>query len=159
MKLNYLSACTLAASVAIVTGCAGRAEVWPNSDPSLRRTAAEFAADAARRHPYKADAPRGGEARARVEIGYVWDRLDVANTSDSAWTDVELWVNGQYVVFLSRMEPKAIKSVPFQALYDEKGQSFPTGNGKMFGREPVVVKKIELFRDGKLYDVKFQNAE
>ncbi|HEX8342091.1 MAG TPA: hypothetical protein VF624_14390, partial [Tepidisphaeraceae bacterium] len=63
------------------TGCAGRAELIPNSDPALRKTAAEFAADAAKRHPYKADAPSGGQAKATAEIGYVLDRIDLLNTA------------------------------------------------------------------------------
>ena len=49
--------------IALVTagGCAGRAEILPNSDPALRRSAAKFAADAARRPPYHADPTRAGE--------------------------------------------------------------------------------------------------
>ncbi len=156
MKLSKL---LIVLSLGILAGCAGRAEVWPNKDPALRKTAAEFAADAAKRHPYKATAPRGGDAMAGCEVGYVWDRLDISNFSESDWTDVELWINGEYVLFLPKLESKQLKSIPFQALYDDKGQSFPTGNGKWTARTPVIISKVELYRDGKLYDVKVRNPE
>ncbi|HEY0009794.1 MAG TPA: hypothetical protein VGB55_13785, partial [Tepidisphaeraceae bacterium] len=133
--------------------------IFPNRDPALRKTSAEFAADAAKRHPYQANAPRGGQAKAGAEVGYVFDRLDVINLSDVEWTDVELWINQNYVIFLPRMEAKTIKTVPFQALYDASGNSFPLGNGKLLNRQPVVVDRVELYRDGKLYDVPVRNVE
>ena len=73
------------------TGCAGRPSVFPNKDKSLRKTSTEFAADAAKRHPYPADAERGGEANARVQVGYSLNKLDVVNFSDEPWVDVDLW--------------------------------------------------------------------
>ena len=63
--MKYLRLSLLIGSAALLGGCAGRAEIFPNSEPALRHTAAEFAADAAKRFPYKADAPRGGVAAAR----------------------------------------------------------------------------------------------
>lgn len=142
-----------------VLGCAGRTELLPNPDMSLRKTPAEFAADAAKRHPYPGDAQRGGNARARVEVGYVLDRLDLVNLSDSVWTDVEVWVNGQYVVFLPRIEPRVLKQIPFRALYNDRGQHFPISNGEWLNRKPVMVEKVELHRDGKLYDVTISKIE
>lgn len=142
-----------------ITGCAGRAELWPNSDPLLRKTSAEFAADAAKRFPYKANAPRGGQALASAEAGYFLDRLDVTNLSDTEWTDVEVWINGSYVVYLPRLEPKAIKSVPFQAIYNDQGQSYPTHEGAWYKQQPAMIQKVELYRDGKLYDVPVRAAE
>ena len=140
-------------------GCAGRAELWPNSDPALQKTSAEFAADAAKRFPYKTDAPRGGQALARTEIGYFTDRIDIANLSDTEWTNVELWVNGNYVVFLPTLLPNVVKSIPFQALYNDQGQSLPTHQGAWYSQQPLMITKIELYRDGKLYDVPVQTAE
>lgn len=142
-----------------LAGCAGRAELWPNSDPMLRKTSTQFAADAARRFPYKADAPRGGQALANAEVGYFLDRLDVTNLSNVEWTDVEVWINNGYVVHLPRLEAKAIKSVPFQAIFNEQGQSFPTRDGGVFSRKPLIISKVELYRDGKLYDVPVRAAE
>ena len=47
---------------------------------------AQFAADAAVRHPYKAEVPRGGEAVARSQVGYALDRLYVAGLRKAmAW--------------------------------------------------------------------------
>lgn len=156
MRMRWIG---YAALLMTITGCAGRTEWLANKDEALQKTPAEFAADAAKRHPYKADAPRGGQAMARAEIGYVLDQVAITNTSNADWTDVEVWVNGQYVCYLPRMEAKILKTIPFRALYDSNGQYFPTSNGKWFNREPVMVKKVELYRDGKLYDVPVQLAE
>jgi hypothetical protein len=137
----------------MLVGCAGRTELIPNSDPALRRTPPEFAADAAKRHPYKADAPRGGEAAARAQIAITADRIEVANLSDQDWTDVELWVNQDYVVFIPVMQAGKLKSVPYQALYNGYGQSLPTDNRK------VPINKVELYHDGKMYNVGLQLAD
>jgi hypothetical protein len=143
--MNKIVACVV---VAIMIGCAGRPSIIPNSDKSLRKTSAEFAADAAKRHPYKSDAPRGGEAVARATVGYTLNQLDVVNLSDEQWDDVEIWVNQKYVVHLPKMEPKKVKTINFQMMYDEKGKYFPINNNK------VLVEKVEVLRDGKMYDIK-----
>lgn len=131
----------------IIAGCSGRPTIIPSADKSLRKSSAEFAADAAKRHPYKSDAPRGGEAVARSTVGYTLNQLDVVNLSDEQWDDVEIWVNQQYVVFLPHMEPKKLKTIAFQMLFDDKGSYFPLNNSK------VQVKKVEAYRGGKMYDI------
>lgn len=141
------------------TGCAGRAELWPNSDPTLRKNSTQFAADAAKRFPYKAEAPHAGQALANAEVGYFLDRLDITNLSNTEWTDVEVWINQSYVVYLPRLEPKIIKSVPFQAIYNDQGQYYPTHDGGFFSQQPKIINKVELYRDGKLYDVPVRAAE
>ena len=148
-----------ATTFAMLAGCAGRPSLLPNSDPTLQKTATEFAADAARRHPYKSDADRGGQALARAEVDYVSDEVRLVNLSDTEWTDAEVWLNGTHVLFLKRIEPKTTKLLKFQMFYDDKGKWFPTSNGAWFQREPIIVNKVELYRDGKLYDVKVGNAE
>src|SRR5947207_14128888 len=105
-------------------GCAGRPSLIPNADKSLRRTSAQFAADAAKRHPYKSDAPRGGEAVARAEVGYMLKQITIVNLSPQAWNDVELWVNQKYVVFVPVMEPNKLKTLNFQMMYDDQGNYF-----------------------------------
>ena len=135
------------AALVLIAGCSGRPTIVPNSDKSLRKTSAEFAADSAKRHPYKSDAPRGGEAVARSTVGYTLNQLDVVNLSDEEWDDVEIWVNQQYVVFIPKMEPKKLKSIAFQMLFDDKGNYFPLDNSK------VQVKKVEAYRGGKMYDI------
>jgi len=140
-------------------GCAGRAEIYPNNDPLLRKTSAAFAADAAKRFPFPANARQGGQAQARAEVGYFLDRVDVVNYSDTEWTNVELWINQSYVVFLPRMEPKVVKDIPFQAIFNDQGDSYPTHNGGFFNRSPVMVTKVQLYRDGTLYDVPVTTSE
>ncbi|HEX8340127.1 MAG TPA: hypothetical protein VF624_04395, partial [Tepidisphaeraceae bacterium] len=63
-----------------------------------------------------------------------------------------------YVVFLPTLPAKKIVGIPFQAIYNDAGGSFPTSNGKLFNREPVLVNKIEIVQDGKRFDVPFNQA-
>jgi hypothetical protein len=132
----------------LIAGCADKPTLLPPSDKNLRKTNAQFAADAAKRHPYKADAPRGGEAVARAEVDYTTNQVSIVNLSKETWSSVEVWVNKNYVVFLPTMEPNKLKSLSFTMLYDDKGNNFPTNNLK------VMVNKVEILRDGKMYDVK-----
>ena len=135
------------AIAALAIGCSGRPALIPNPDPNLRKASAQFAADAAIRHPYKAEVPRGGEAVARSQVGYSLDRLDLVNLSQEPWTDVEIWVNQKYVVHLPKVEPNTLKIINFQMLYDEKGNYFPTDNKK------VLISKVEVLKEGKMFDV------
>ena len=137
----------------LLVGCAGRPQIIPNSDPALRKTSAQFAADAAKRHPYKSDAPRGGQAQARAQVGYSLDVVEIANNSAEDWNDVEVWVNHDYVVYLPKMEHGKLKSIPFQMLFNGEGKSFPTDNSK------VLVNTVEIYRDGKMWDVPKQQAD
>jgi hypothetical protein len=139
--------------VSVVFGCSGRPSVLPNSDMDLRRSSAEFAADAAKRHPYKSDASRGGEAPAGAQVGYVLDRLEIVNLSDQNWSDVEVWVNQQYVVYVPSMEKGKLKVFNFQMIYDDHGKYLPTDSSK------ERVNKVELYCDGKMYDVRLQLAD
>jgi hypothetical protein len=132
-----------------IVGCAGRAELLPNSDKSLRKTSAQFAADAAKR-TYKADAPRGGTAEARAQVGYMLHRLEIVDLSNADWSNVEVWVNKKYVVFLPQMEKNVLKVIPFQMLFDDSGNSFPLGQH---------IDNVEIFQDGKMYDVTTKLAD
>jgi hypothetical protein len=135
----------------IACGCSSltdKPSMFPNPDKNLRKTNAEFAADAAKRHPYKADAPRGGEAPARAEFDYTSDKFNVINLSSDEWDDVEMWVNQNYVVLIPKMEPNVIKKIDFEMLFDDNGKHFPTDNKK------THVEKVELYRGGKMYDVR-----
>lgn len=152
MFKTYLPALTAIALIA--AGCAGgRPALIPNPDKNLRKASAQFAADAAVRHPYKSEAPRGGEAVARSQVGYSLDRLDLVNLSADEWQDAEIWVNQKYVVHLPRIEPNTLKIINFQMLYDDKGNYFPTNNKK------VLVNKVEVFKDGKMYDIPVRLAD
>lgn len=146
----YTKICALAgllATTLLLAGCADRPSILPNSDPNLRKTNAQFAADAAKRFPYKSDAPRGGPAEARAQVGYTLDQIEIVNLSKEPWADVEVWVNQKYVVFIPLMQPGVLKKLDFEMLFDDKGASFPTDNSK------VLVNKVEIYRGGKMYDV------
>jgi hypothetical protein len=147
-SLTFLLAILIVGSA---LGCAGRPTIVPNPDPALRKTAAQFAADAARRHPYKADAPRAGQAQARAQVGYMLNQFDVVNLSQEEWTDVEVWLNQGYVVFVPKMEPGVLKRLPFTMFYDDRGNTFPTR-----GR---LATKLEIYRDGRMYDVPLRLAD
>lgn len=154
MSRTCFKTLALATAAMILTGCAGgRPALMPNPDKNLRKASAQFAADAAVRHPYKAEAPRGGEAIARSQVGYTLDRLDLINLSSDEWQDVEIWVNQKYVVHLPRVEPNTLKIINFQMLYDDKGNYFPTNNKK------VLVNKVEMLKDGKMYDIPVRLAD
>lgn len=144
---NALVLAAAVAAVALGIGCSGRPALMPNPDKNLRKASAQFAADAAVRHPYQADLPRGGEAVARSQVGYSLDRLDLVNLSQEEWTDVEIWVNEKYVVHLPKVEPNTLKLINFQMLFDARGNYFPTDNKK------VLVSKVEVKKDGKMFDV------
>ena len=138
-------------SLAALTGCEARPSLVPNSDPMLRKTNDQFAADAKKRHPYPADAAKGGEAVARAQVGYDRNVIELANVSGEDWKDVDVWVNGAYVVHLPRVEKGRLKTINFGMLYDAKGKPFPTNR--------TLVKKVEVNRDGTMYDVRVQLAE
>jgi hypothetical protein len=140
---------TAAASLLLsgLAGCAGRTEWLDNDDPALRKKPAEFAATAASLQPFKADLPPGGEAAARAQVDYGWDVLQVVNLSGVEWTDVQVWVNREYVVLLPKMEPNVLKRINFRMIYNGTGQNFPTNNMK------TQINQLEIVRDGKLYSV------
>jgi hypothetical protein len=153
MKQNSLL--LIALVLLTLVGCAGRTQIIPNSDPALRKKPAEFAADAAKRFPYKSDAPRGGEAQGRCQVGYSLNVLEIKNQSNENWNDVELWVNDAYVVHLPVLKANAerVTQIPFQAIYNDQGESFPTDNSK------VLVNKVEVYYGGKMYTVPKQQAD
>ncbi|MGB7161250.1 MAG: hypothetical protein WBD40_24540 [Tepidisphaeraceae bacterium] len=146
--------CTLPfITLALITGCSGRTSVIPNSDKSLRKPSSAFAADAKERHPYKADAPKAGDAVARAQVGYSFNQLEVVNLSDETWTDAEIWVNGTHVVFVPTMKPKDLKVLQFQMICDAKGRSFPISN------KTVRINAVEVYRDGQFSNIPLQLAD
>ena len=144
--------------VGVVSGCEGRTAILPNSDGQLNKSPVKFAVDAAKRH-YEADAPSGGEAEARGEANYTLKQLSIGNLSQEDWKDVEIWINQKYVVFLPSI-PKfnkadGIRTIKFQMFYDNTGEHFPAS---LFSSK-VIVDKLQIFRDGKMYDVPLRLAD
>lgn len=146
-----------AACLAMVAGCAGRPSLVPNSDPALRKTSAQFASDAAKRHPFNASLPSGGAAQGRAQVGYGRDTVEVVNLGAEDWHNAELWVNRTHVVFIPRVRAGAgrVTTINFQMLFDEKGRSFPTNNSV----PQRMVRQLELVRDGQVYTVPFTQAD
>lgn len=144
--------------VTFATGCAQRPTIIPNSDPALRKTSVEFSADAAKR-TYPADATNAGTVIGRAQVGYTMNTLELVNLSDEDWINVEAWVNEEYVVHIPLVQhlqtggSGRTKTLNFAMLYNRDGKSFPTDNRK------VLVEKVEIVRDGKLYAVPLRLAD
>jgi hypothetical protein len=147
----------IAILLALLGGCEGRVSLFPNADPELRKAPPEFAADAAKRFPYKANAAVAVEAAGRASVDYGLDVLQLTNISDEDWNNVELWINKQYVLFLPKVEKGAqsIKTLNFQMFFNDRGQSFPTNNIPADNQ----VHSVEVLRDGKLYAIRTQLAD
>jgi hypothetical protein len=156
MKLHLTSRPRLvciAIGIAVIAGCSDHPTLLPNPDKNLRLTTAQFAADAAKRHPYKDDAPRGGTIAARAEVDYGVSKIEIANLSDAAWDNVEVWVNKNWVVFVPHMETGSTKVLPFSMMFDDSGNPLHADSGKS------RVASIEICRDGKYYEVTKQLAD
>lgn len=131
----------------LLIGCEGRPGIIPNSDPALNKTSTQFAADAARRFPYSG--PHAGTANGRAEVDVMLTRIQLLNSSDEDWNDIEVWVNQSYVCHVPSI-PKGklkVETVQFEMLYNVKGDYFTTQGGK------TPVSSVEVKRDGKLYQV------
>ena len=148
----------VAVNVCLLGGCDSRVSFLTNSNPSLRKSPADFATDAANRHPFKEDVASGGEAKGRAMVDYGSDTLEIVNLSDEDWNNVEIWVNRKFVVFIPQIGKNAPKTttLSFQMLYDGAGNSFPTNN---MLEETNRIHQLEMLRDGKLYTLKTQLAD
>ncbi|HSZ54106.1 MAG TPA: hypothetical protein VK797_00475 [Tepidisphaeraceae bacterium] len=143
------------AGCGLIVGCEGRPTLFPNSDPALQKTSTQFAADAAKRFPYPGADARNGEAPGRAEIDLMMAQLQILNSGDDDWKEVDVWVNQSYVchVPLIPRGKLTVKTVAFGMLFDAKGDSFSTQGGK----NPV--NRIEVARDGKLYTIPMRLAD
>lgn len=130
-----------------VAGCKN-ATMFPSTDGTLNKPAAEFAADAQSRFPYPSSLANAGPIRGLAEVGYDANVINLANYSGEPWADVELWVNRSYVLHLSGVETNKAKLLPFKLFYDASGQHLP--------EQGVYVTTLELKRDGVLYTVPTQ---
>ena len=139
----------------ISVGCAGRPSLLPNSDPALRRTSTQFAADAAKRHPFKSNAPLGGDLKVSAQYNLTFATVELLNYSDNDIDDVEVWVNRNWVVWVPKLEKgkMSVKTLPFQMIFDDSGNYFWTDNGK----NPITT--IDIYTGGKMYTVATKMAD
>ena len=154
VAVSYIALFT---ALAFLAGCAGRPSLLPNSDPALNKTSAQFAADAAKRHPFHEDFPAGGQAKGRAQVGYGLYTVEVVNLSDEDWNNVELWINRRYVVHVPRIEAggKRVKTLNFQMFFDDLGHSFPVDNRTA----DRMVRQLEMVRGGQLYTIPVSLAD
>jgi hypothetical protein len=139
--------------LSLMAGCQGRGALIPPSDPDLRKTAAEFAADSAKRQ-YPSNAPRGGDLQALASVDYgVFNRIEMMNLSGEEMDDFEVWINEKYAFHATKWPAKTLKKINFATLYDRDGKPFPMDNQK------VRITKIEVLKDGKVYNVPTKLAE
>lgn len=148
MRRNTVISGLLALVVFGIGGCSDnpRPTVFANPDPALRRGVRDLKADAAAR-AYHDQAPRAKEPRARAEVAYMDNRLELVNFTGQDWTDVEIWVNGRWVCHVPKMEDRKLKEIHFPMLFDQSGKNFPLDNRQ------TRVEKVEVFRNGTLYEV------
>jgi hypothetical protein len=149
MKFNVLIRFTTPVALLALSGCMDRATIFENPDKSLHKPISAFRSDALDRFPYKAEAPKEKEIRARAQVGYPYNRLEVVNFTEQDWENVELWVNRKYVCLIPKMQSRKLKEIHFPTLMDEKGKSFPMNSHK----SEDLIRSVEVFRDGKMYQV------
>lgn len=140
--------------VLLLAGCTTRPAYFPNADPALRKDQWQFAADARTRH-YEANAPRGGMADGGVEIDYAVRRLNLVNSSPTDWTNVEIWVDKKYVIFVPRVLAHAQRAelLDFNTIFDQGGRPLPPDIST------TPINTVEMFRDGKMYDLMVRLAD
>jgi hypothetical protein len=139
-----------------LVGCEGRPTLFPNSDSNLRKTSTEFAADAAKRFPYPGEtAGKGGEISGRAEVDVMLGHIQILNSSNDDWKEIDIWVNKSHVCHVPII-PKGkekVETIVFAMLYDAHGSYFSTENGK----NPV--NRVEIVREGKIYTVPVRLAD
>lgn len=142
-----LVACSLGLC-SLMLGCVENAVLIPNSDSTLNKKAIDFATEAKASFPYPAELQKSRETMARAEVGYMWNVINLVNFSGSDWERVEIWLNGQYVLPLAKLETSTNKRLPFKMFYNEQGTYFPLGG--------TMIDKIEIKHDGVMYEVPMQ---
>jgi hypothetical protein len=136
-------------------GCAERPTVFPNSDKSLNKKSAEFAADAVNRHPIKSDLPKAGKADGVAAIDYNLETIQLANLSAESWENMEVWVNGDYVVYVPKVEPGKLRTLNFKMFFDGRGNTIPEPEKAMAPR----IASVQVLRNDAWYDVPTKLAD
>jgi hypothetical protein len=156
MKFNRIVVLTALIACGMLAGCEGRPTIFPNSDSNLRKTSTEFASDAAKRFPYPGEASaKAGEISGRAEVDVMLGQIQILNSSDDDWKEIDVWVNKSHVCHIPII-PKGkekVETIAFAMMYDAHGSYFSTENGK----NPV--NRVEILRDGKLYTIPVRLAD
>ena len=155
MHSTFRTALWLGATCAVLAGCEGQPSLFPNSDPALRKTSTQFAADAAKRFPYPAGADRAGQAQGRAEVDLTFAQLQILNYSEEDWKDIDIWINRGYVchVPLIAKGKQKVETLNFQMIFNSEGHHFDTDGGK----NPM--KQVEMVKDGKVYQIPLALAD
>ena len=146
--LAVLSFCLL---VSGLVGCTDKPSLFPNSDPNLRKSKDEFAADAKKRFPYPGAATQ--EVVGAAEVDVELNKIRLTNLSDEEWKNIDVWVNKAYVVHVPKVEAKqGVRTLEFEMFYDAKGGSLPTNNDK------YPINDVEILKSGTMYKVRVKLA-
>ncbi len=86
-------------------------------------------------------------------MGYTLKRVEIVNFTGQDLEDIEVWVNRRYVCYVPKMQDRQLKEIHFPMLYDEQGKTFH------IDKDNVRVEKVELFKDGKLYEIVCHSAD
>lgn len=135
-----------------VLGCDNTPGIMPQSDPALRGAPTKFA-QAASGLSYPESARTTEELTARAQVGHALNVVQVANLSRQDWTDVQVWVNQQYVISVPSIPAGTLRTLSFHLLFDPQGKPFPIDN------RSVQVNKVEVLLGGQLYNVRLQLAD
>lgn len=148
---RYISIAAACGVALFLYGCAsGTTGINPNPEKSLQKTQGEFGRYA-KEHSYPADATKAGKAPMRAEVEYGLDVINIVNLSDTDWNNVEVWVNGRYVCPIAVLPVKQQKGINFRFFFDKDGIVAPQkGNW---------INKLELFKDGSLYELAVHAAD
>jgi len=138
-------------AIAALVGCKiERATIIPSDIPSLNKPATQLAREAQLRFPFPVDLERGGEIAGRAEIGYSLNSISLLNFSGQTWTDVDLWINREYVVNLAEVPSNKLITINFKHLFNEQGVHYPTRNVQ------TKVAKVELRQGVRVFDLPSQ---
>ncbi len=154
-----LNAVTFAILTTLVSaGCAQRPSIIPNSDPALNKKTAEFSADAVNRHPIKSDLPKAGAADGVAAINYTAETVQLANLSGESWENLEVWINGKYVVFVPKVEPGKLRTLNFSMFFDGRGNAIPKATKEQKELSPRVAS-VQVLRNDAWYDMPLKLAD
>jgi hypothetical protein len=152
VRINrIITAASMGFALLTTIGCSGQVSMVPNSDKSLRKTPAQFAADAVARHPFPSDLVEAGDANGQARVDYQFDTVQVVNLSDEDWTNVDVWADRTHVVNVPTLAGggKRATTLHFQMMFDAQGNHYPINN---YAAERQI-RRLEVVRDGKVYQI------